>query len=80
MTAAELSDSLQVLQDMLDAWDAERLMIYVVQRIVNNQNGFRPLKAFRHDGKLPTGTALPLILITGGRKCHYMAVRESALA
>jgi hypothetical protein len=39
MSAAELSDSLQVLQDMLDAWNAERLMVFVVQRIVNDQKG-----------------------------------------
>lgn len=39
MSAAELTDCLQVLNDMLDAWSAERLMVYVVPRIVNNQNG-----------------------------------------
>lgn len=39
MTAAELTDSLQVLNDMLDSWSAERAMIYSVNRIVNDQNG-----------------------------------------
>ncbi len=38
LSAAELADSLQVLNDMLDAWSAARLMLWVVQRIVNDQN------------------------------------------
>ena len=39
LSAAELTDSLQVANDMLDAWSASRLMIWVVQRIINDQNG-----------------------------------------
>src|SRR5258708_38573798 len=38
MSAAELGDCLQVLQDMMDAWNAERLMIYVVPRTTVDQN------------------------------------------
>lgn len=39
MSAAELTDSLQVLQDMLDAWNAERLMVYEVPYTTVDQNG-----------------------------------------
>ena len=39
MSAGELSDCLQVANDMFDGFSAERLMVYVVQRIVNDQNG-----------------------------------------
>src|SRR5712664_106014 len=39
LSAAELTDSLQVLQDMVDAWSAERLMIYTVPYTTLDQNG-----------------------------------------
>jgi hypothetical protein len=39
MSAAELSDCLTVLQDMVDAWSAERLMIYTVPFTTQDQNG-----------------------------------------
>lgn len=38
LSAVELSDSLQVANDMLDDWSAHRLMIYTTPRIVNDQN------------------------------------------
>lgn len=39
LSAAELSDSLQVANDLLDDWSAHRLMVFTTPRIVNNQNG-----------------------------------------
>lgn len=39
LTAAELADCLQVLQDMLDAWNAERTMVYEVPYTTVDQNG-----------------------------------------
>src|ERR1700736_4763423 len=38
LSAAELSDSLLVLQDMLDAWSAERLMVYALPYTTLDQN------------------------------------------
>lgn len=38
-TAAELADCLQVLQDMLDAWSAERLVIIAAPYTTTDQNG-----------------------------------------
>ena len=38
LTAAELADSLQVLNDMVDDWSAHRLMLYTTPRVVNDQN------------------------------------------
>src|SRR5215475_1966096 len=38
-TAAELSDCLLVLQDMLDAWSAERLVVYALPYTTLDQNG-----------------------------------------
>lgn len=39
LSASELTDSLTVLNDMLDAWNAERLMIYTVARLTQDQDG-----------------------------------------
>ena len=38
-TAGELSDCLQVLQDMLDAWSAERLVVFALPYTTMDQNG-----------------------------------------
>lgn len=38
-TASELSDCLTVLQDMLDAWSAERLVVYALPYTTVDQNG-----------------------------------------
>lgn len=38
-SASELKDAAIVLNDMLDAWNAERLSVYTVQRTINDQNG-----------------------------------------
>lgn len=53
LTAAELADSLQVLQDMVDAWSAERNMIYTVPFTTVDQNGVTlTLKANQQTYKL----------------------------
>lgn len=39
LSAAELSDCLQALNDMIDAWAAERLMVYSVPYTTVDQNG-----------------------------------------
>lgn len=39
LSAAELSDSLQVANDMLDAWNADGTMVFVHPRITQDQNG-----------------------------------------
>lgn len=38
-TAAEMSDCLGVLQDMLDAWSADRLVVYALPYVTTDQNG-----------------------------------------
>jgi hypothetical protein len=39
LNAAELNDSLQVLNDMMDAWGAKRTLVFVVPRLALDQNG-----------------------------------------
>lgn len=39
MSAAELTDCLQVLNDMLDSWSAKRVLIFTTPRITVDQNG-----------------------------------------
>jgi hypothetical protein len=52
-TAAELSDCLTVLQDMLDAWSAERLVVYALPYTTTDQNGVTlSLKANQQKYKL----------------------------
>lgn len=38
LSAAELKDSAQVLNDMLDAWSAERVMVFTAPRVILDQN------------------------------------------